>query len=129
MAGERSNPIESLEPAERGNGEKQNGKAHMDFGLIVAVSGSPTVYNRSSMTDRTAHKLNFAKYLLLAAAGMGAVAAQPAERLSFEVASVKPNKSQDFRNSGIKGQPGGRLTITNIPLYRMILAAYHINAA
>jgi len=80
------------------------------------------------MIPRTTHKLGFGK-LLLAAAGSGVLAAQSTGRPAFEVASVKPTRSTDFRNSGIRGQPGGRLTITNIPLYRIILAAYHINAA
>jgi uncharacterized protein (TIGR03435 family) len=70
----------------------------------------------------------FCKYILTTAF-IGVAAAQPAGRLSFEVASVKPTRSQDFRNSGIKGQAAGRLTITNVPLYRIILAAYHIKAA
>jgi len=68
------------------------------------------------------------KCLLMTAAAMATGSAQPGERLNFEVASVKPAKSQDFRASGIKSQPGGRLTITNIPLYRIILAAYRINS-
>ena len=81
------------------------------------------------MTDCRSFRWNFGKYLIAAVAATGFAAAQSPGRLSFEVASVKPTKSQDFRNSGIRRQPGGRITITNIPLYRIILVAYHINAA
>src|SRR5689334_17059623 len=76
------------------------------------------------MSDRWTLK----KHLIPVIAAAGILAAQPAERLTFEVASVKPTRSQDLRASGIKGQPSGRLTIANVPLYRMILAAYHVNA-
>jgi hypothetical protein len=81
------------------------------------------------MTDRFVHNLNLGKSLLLAAAGTAALTApiligivhappvraqpQPEKPLAFEVASVKPNKTADPHNFGtIKGQPGGRLTIT-----------------
>jgi len=50
--------------------------------------------------------------------------AQPAK---FEVASVKPNKSTDFRAGlGMKTAPGGRLSMTNLPLIIVIGVAYEV---
>ena len=50
------------------------------------------------------------------------VAAQP----SFEVASVKPNTSADFRGSKIDFQPGGRFIATNYPLQLIISVAWGV---
>src|SRR5262249_22304934 len=44
---------------------------------------------------------------------------------SFEVASVKPNKSGDGRMM-IGMQPGGRFTATNVPLRMLIRSAYQV---
>jgi uncharacterized protein (TIGR03435 family) len=53
-----------------------------------------------------------------------AAAPKPGEPLpTFEVASVKPNKSAD-RNATIGFQPGGRFTASNIVLRTLIAAAY-----
>jgi uncharacterized protein (TIGR03435 family) len=49
-------------------------------------------------------------------------AAQPVPS-TFEVASVKPNRSGDAAMS-FDIQPGGRLTATNIPLTQLNRAAY-----
>jgi bla regulator protein blaR1 len=46
-------------------------------------------------------------------------------RPSFEVASVKPNKSGD-RRVMIQGQPGGRLVATNLSLRQLIRNAYQL---
>ena len=48
--------------------------------------------------------------------------------LSFEVASVKPNKSGD-RNGGSFVQPGGRYTATNITLRALLRSAYGVHPA
>src|SRR5262245_1034533 len=54
--------------------------------------------------------------------------AQECARLSFEVASVRPNK-----DSGVRGEnryhPGGRFTSRNTTLKSLILAAYRIPAS
>jgi bla regulator protein blaR1 len=94
------------------------------------------------MSHRIAPDLNIGKKLLLAAAGIGAVAtpivigilnapqvraqSQPASAPAFEVASVKPNKSPDFRGASMQFLPGGRLKATNLPLYWIIAQAYDI---
>jgi bla regulator protein blaR1 len=48
-----------------------------------------------------------------------------ASGLAFEVASVKPNKSGDQRQS-IQTPPGGRFIATNLPLRNLIAFAYRI---
>src|SRR5579863_8268910 len=48
-----------------------------------------------------------------------------ARRPEFEVASIKPNKSADFR-AMIRPSPGGRFSVTNIPLFLIITIAYNI---
>jgi uncharacterized protein (TIGR03435 family) len=45
---------------------------------------------------------------------------------AFEVASIKPNTSGEPR-SGTRNLPGGRVTITNLPLRSMIRTAYGAN--
>src|SRR5580704_15304488 len=50
--------------------------------------------------------------------------AQPDQKLpAFEVATVKKNKSGDLEQH-IRRQPGGGLTVTNIPLRQLIVFAY-----
>jgi uncharacterized protein (TIGR03435 family) len=46
---------------------------------------------------------------------------------SFEVASVRLNKSGDQRMFGMQYLPGGRLSATNIPLYVIIANAYGVS--
>jgi bla regulator protein blaR1 len=63
--------------------------------------------------------------LLLAAALTAAPDAQAPASLSFEVASVKPNKSgEPFIRFGM--QPGGRFTATNVPARELIRFAYRV---
>jgi uncharacterized protein (TIGR03435 family) len=53
--------------------------------------------------------------------------AQPApQRPAFEVASVKPNNSADFRNAQLKFLPGGKLLVKNIPILMIVAAAYDL---
>jgi uncharacterized protein (TIGR03435 family) len=51
--------------------------------------------------------------------------APSAQKPSFEVASIKPNKSDENRVA-ILGQPGGRFVATNISLTRLMDAAYSV---
>src|SRR5215831_19703069 len=53
---------------------------------------------------------------------------QPPGSLSFEVASVKPNKSGDMRSPSMI-LPGGRFTATNNTVRALILNAYGISAS
>jgi uncharacterized protein (TIGR03435 family) len=66
---------------------------------------------------------NAKKLVLLAATGAAIATAQPTPP-AFEIASVKPNKSEDRRRVGMQSTPGGRFTATNIPLYVLITVAY-----
>jgi uncharacterized protein (TIGR03435 family) len=61
--------------------------------------------------------------VLFALLSLGANAQSPA---SFEVASIKPNTTVDFRGTRMQTLPGGRLTITNTPLFMIIAAAYQV---
>jgi uncharacterized protein (TIGR03435 family) len=65
--------------------------------------------------------------LIIGMAGARPIRAQQAPGgLTFEVASVKPNASKDIRNSSMRLQGGGRITITGTPLFRILMAAYRI---
>jgi uncharacterized protein (TIGR03435 family) len=87
-------------------------------------------------------KLSLGKKLLLASTAVASVAApiligvmgaplihaqsRPEASLAFEAASVKPNKSPDFRGMAWHFLPGGRLTATNVPLRNLIAMAYNL---
>ena len=93
------------------------------------------------MLHRETHILNSGGKLLLAAAGLAALAAPvflgvmnapPVQAQSasdkpvaFEVASVKLNKSEE-RRMGFRILPGGHFTATNLPLYALIANAYRV---
>jgi uncharacterized protein (TIGR03435 family) len=49
----------------------------------------------------------------------------PAPRPEFEVASIKLNKSADMRMM-VRPAPGGRFTVTNVPVQLLITMAYRI---
>lgn len=55
-----------------------------------------------------------------------AYAQSPEGTPSFEVASVKPNPSGELQQT-INLQPGGRLTLRNVPLRRLIHIAHGVN--
>ena len=57
-----------------------------------------------------------------AAALFPALAQSPA----FEVVSIKPNPSQDFRGTDMQMLPGGRFTATNYALRSLISLAYNV---
>src|SRR5262245_27438118 len=50
---------------------------------------------------------------------------EPAAPIAFEAASIRPNKSGDF-SQFIRRQPGGRMTVTNMPLRQLITFAYQL---
>jgi len=51
--------------------------------------------------------------------------AEPTTPVAFEAASIRPNKSGDF-SQFIRRQPGGRMTVTNMPLRVLITFAYQL---
>ena len=63
--------------------------------------------------------------VILVAAAVTVAAAQDAVNPTFEVASVKPNKSGDGRVA-IGFQPGGRYSATGITARMLIQQAYQI---
>jgi uncharacterized protein (TIGR03435 family) len=71
------------------------------------------------------------KTLLLVSCAIGAAAVVAAASqdaspsATFEVATVKPNKSGEPRQF-IQRQPGGRVTVTNMPLRALITFAYQL---
>jgi uncharacterized protein (TIGR03435 family) len=96
----------------------------------------------SIMTNRVLHRLTFARKLLLASAGVAAVAgpivigavnvprgqAQAQDGgtpLTFEVASVKP-ASPDAQGTSITLIPAGGLKVTNGSLKQLITFAYNV---
>src|ERR1700730_7458780 len=56
---------------------------------------------------------------------LGAQSSPGADNPTFEVASVKPNNSGDFRR-GIGPAPGGRFSAINVPLRDLIAFAYGV---
>ncbi len=92
------------------------------------------------MLDRISHKLTLTRKLLLAAAGMMAVAGpvligmlsvprgraqSKPENLTFEVASIKP-ANPDARGVRIMMQPGGGFRGENVRLRQLIEFAYEV---
>jgi bla regulator protein BlaR1 len=112
---------------------------------VSGVSGGPGAHLKrrieAIMRHREARNLKSGGKLLLAAAGLAALAAPvfmgvmnapparaqeaPGAPLAFEVASVKPNKSGQ-RSMGSRILPGGHYTANNVPLYRLIAEAYRV---
>jgi bla regulator protein blaR1 len=93
------------------------------------------------MARRAGRPLDFGRKLLLAVAGFSAIAgpilfgmahapaaraqSQPAAAPAFEVASIKPNKSDDRRTMFNIGE-GGRVSCTNISPKMLIMMAYDL---
>jgi uncharacterized protein (TIGR03435 family) len=73
-------------------------------------------------------RLLFAGIALVLCAAYAAAQSPPpataAGRLTFEVAAIKRNVSGD-PNSSVRGQPGGRVIVTNNSLYNLIRNAYN----
>lgn len=68
--------------------------------------------------------------VLLLASTMAAQGPAPATdgTLSFEVASIRRNTSAE-QGASVRGQPGGRLTITNNTLFNIIRNAYNVQGS
>jgi len=83
------------------------------------------VYNMSG-TQIASSSLAAVAAIVAVLAPRGAVHAgqQVTDNLSFEVASVKPNKGGGPVESGT--QPGGRVTMINVPLRFLIRTAYQV---
>jgi len=93
------------------------------------------------MAHHVARNMDFSRKLLLASAGVIAVAvpvvigmtdasplraqAQSAGKLAFEVASIKHNTSSDPRGMGMQILPGGRL-VASAPLFIFVATAYDL---
>src|SRR5215470_15237399 len=74
---------------------------------------------------------NLRKVLWISAAAAAltcTLLAQDGARLSFEIASVRPNKDGGARGEN-RYHPGGRFTSRNTTLKSLILAAYRIPAS
>ena len=95
------------------------------------------------MMNRSTCNLNFARRLLLAAAGFTAVvlplavgafhvppvrAQQPAGPLEFDAASVKPSNPNSTNGTVVSVTPGGRLHVVNATLKDLIEAAYDVRS-
>ena len=91
------------------------------------------------MTHRFDKKLDVTRKLLLAAAGLAAVAGPillgllhvprtqaQSQRVSFEVASIKATQGGDHRGMRFMFAPGGRFAGNNISVKFLIQEAYHI---
>lgn len=94
------------------------------------------------MTETVTARLTFRKKLLLAAAGIAAVAmpitagllhaaqaAGDSPRASFEVASIKPSKAGDAAPFRISVEPGGRFVAQHVTLAVIMQLAYHVREA
>jgi bla regulator protein BlaR1 len=102
---------------------------------VAGVTGSDLRRRIEEIMSRpSVRNLDFGRKLLLAAAGLAAIAApvtvamraQPAERLAFEVASIKESKATDPRQMGIQFLPGGRFSAKGIPLVILVQEAYDL---
>jgi len=112
-------------------------KFYLESGLACAsgVTGADLKKRiEAIMTARILQRLTLARKLLLAAAGISALAlpivigivnAQDAAPLKFEVATIKPSKSSGGKG-GLEILPGGGLKIGGVTLRHLITFAYDI---
>jgi uncharacterized protein (TIGR03435 family) len=76
--------------------------------------------------ERKARRMTAAGVALLTLLFAPGVVQSQSERPAFEVASVKPNNSADFRDMQLKFLPGGKVVIRNVPLLMIVATAYHV---
>jgi bla regulator protein BlaR1 len=115
-------------------------KFYLDSPLVCVAGVTGSNLKRrieEIMAHRIAYKMDFGRKLLLATAGLVAIAApivigmtnlplrgqSPAARPAFEVASVKKNTSTDPRGIGMQILPGGKL-VASAPLIYFVATAY-----
>ncbi len=72
-------------------------------------------------------RFSFLFFPFLVSIVMAQAPAVDMEKLRFEVASVKPNKSAD-QNSSLRLQPGGRIVATNVAVRLLIRNLYNVQA-
>jgi hypothetical protein len=105
--------------------------------MVMASTGGPLLYRIQRLLGIATQDLGPSRWpgmLVLCLAVMCAainldwvrlLAHTGADSPRFEVASVKPHKSDDG-SFGILGQPGGRFTATNASLRMLIRTAYQL---
>jgi bla regulator protein BlaR1 len=113
------------------------------LGCLSGITGANLKKRISAiMTNRETRNLRAAGKLLLAAAGAALLAVplivgisrppllhaqeEAASSLKFEVASVKPNKSDDFRKALQPHLEGDRFITVNVPLGIIVAMAYNV---
>jgi uncharacterized protein (TIGR03435 family) len=102
---------------------------------VAGVTGSDLKRRIEEIMSRPRiRNLDAGRKLLLAAAALAAIAvpvtvnmrAQPAERLAFEVASVKESKNTNPRQMNMQFLPGGRFSAKGVPLLLVVITAYDL---
>ena len=66
------------------------------------------------------------RWAFIAAAILVTIGSAGAQQKTFEVASVKPHPADQIAPSSMVAEPGGRLTVRNIPLRMVIRTAYQL---
>jgi uncharacterized protein (TIGR03435 family) len=75
---------------------------------------------------RSAVNLKWIGIALVASIGLAQSQTAKTSTPKFEVTSVRPNKSPDLGKGVLQFLPGGRLVATNLPLIRVIAAAWNL---
>jgi uncharacterized protein (TIGR03435 family) len=91
----------------------------------------PSVARNRFLSDNSAPRALHLGLLMMVAIGVASAQTATPDRLTFEVASVKPAKSAGGRFT-MNGGPGtgdpGRIAYTNIMLRRILLSAYEVRS-
>jgi uncharacterized protein (TIGR03435 family) len=103
------------------------GKSRIGDRIEILLRGGRTFSPRASATGVVASAIILSSLMLVASLSpRWIVFAQRQSPLAFEVTSVKPNGSQDFRSTGFQFSPGGRFTVTNTPVIMIIAIAWNV---